>query len=80
MHAALDDVPKEAMIWMPAHMKPGACGKAVRGDGFLLEEVDVEANDAADKLAKRAVEKHRVPLRIRAEINSHDELAAANAM
>jgi len=48
MHVALDDVPKQAVIWMPAHLKPGSCGAAIRGDGFLVEESDVEANDAAD--------------------------------
>ena len=80
MHVALDDVPKEAVIWMPAHLKPGTCGTAVRGDGFLVEEVDVEANDAADKLAKAAVEKHRVPKMVRAAIKEHDDLVMENAM
>ena len=80
MHTALDDTPHEALIWMPAHFKPGTCGVAVRGDGFLVEEVDVMANDLADKLAKRAVEKHRVPKRIRYEIMKHDELVTENAM
>ena len=42
-------------------------------------EIDVEANDAADRLAKRAVEKHRVPHMIRQEIREHDELVLDNA-
>jgi hypothetical protein len=56
MHEVLDDVPQEAVIWMPSHLRPGTCGTATRGDGFLVEEGDVMANDAADKLAKAAVE------------------------
>ena len=79
MHMALDDVPKENVVWMPADLRPGACGKAVRGDGFLVEEVDVAANDMADKLAKKAVLAHRVPLRIRREVKKHDGLVIANA-
>ena len=80
MHVALDDVPKQAVIWMPAHLKPGACGSAIRGEGFLVEEGDVIANDAADKLAKAAVEEHRVPIIIRNAIKEHDELVTDNAM
>ena len=26
MHAAMDDAPSEAVIWMPSHVKPGHCG------------------------------------------------------
>ena len=80
MHAALDDVPPENVIWMPAHLKPGTCGTAVRGDGILVEEVDVEANGEADRLAKRAVAAHRVPTAIRGEVRQHSELVADNAM
>ena len=77
---ALSDVPPEATVWIPSHMKAGSCGKVVRGDGFLMTEVDVEANDVADKYAKRAVIAHRVPFRIREEIKAHDALTACNAM
>lgn len=79
MLVALDDVPKESVIWMPPHLKPGTCGKAIRGDGFLVEEIDVEANDVADKLAKRAVEKHRAPKMIRNQISKQGELVTASA-
>ena len=37
-------------------------------------------NDAADRLAKAAVEAHRVPYRIRKEIEAHDLLTTQNAM
>ena len=77
---AMSDVPSEATIWIPSHMKAGTCGTVVRGDGFLMTEVDVEGNDVADKYAKRAVLAHRVPFRIREEIKAHDALTASNAM
>ena len=77
---AMSDVPPEATVWIPSHMKAGACGTVVRGDGFLVTEVDVEANDVADRYAKRAVLAHRVHFRIREEIKSHDALTAINAM
>ena len=65
---------------MPAHLKPGTCGTAVRGDGFLVEERDVEANGEADRLAKQAVAAHRVPKAIRDEVRQHSELVTDNAM
>jgi hypothetical protein len=80
MHMALDDTPRQAVTWMPAHLRPGQCGTVTRGDGFLLTESDVRGNAEADKLAKRAVEHHRVPLRTRQAIKAHDELVTANAM
>ena len=80
MHVALDGTPPEAVIWMPSHVKAGGCGTIIRGDGFLLKEIDVAANAEADKLAKRAVEEHRVPLLVRSEIKEHDDLTTLNAM
>ena len=53
MHDALDHIPAASVIWMPAHLKPNQCGTVIRGDGFLLTEIDVWANDQADRLAKR---------------------------
>ena len=41
MHNAMDDAPRESVIWMPSHTKKGQCGQTVRGDGFLLTETDV---------------------------------------
>ena len=64
MHA-LDDTPPEAVIWMPSHVGENGVGKEIRGDGFLLQSIDVLTNDVADRYAKRAVEAHRVPYRIR---------------
>ena len=80
MHDIMDDVPFEAVIWMPSHVKKGHCGQIVRGDGFLLTETNVAFNDAADRLAKAAVEAHRGPHRIRMAIEAHDALTTENAM
>ena len=80
MHGALDGTPPDAVIWMPSHVKPGGCGSIIRGDGFLLTEIDVRANAEADTLAKRAVEQHRVPLLIRQQVKDYDELTTQNAM
>ena len=62
-----DDTADENMVWMPAHQ--GDVEKATRckGDGTPLTQVDVQANDKADMLAKRGVEEHRVPYRVRKE-------------
>ena len=79
MHLALDDVPKESVIWMSAHLRPGACGTAVRGDGPLVQEIDVGANAEADRYAKLALLEHRVPAAIRKQLKEHDELVTANA-
>ena len=80
MHIAFDDDLPEAVIWMQSHVKPGQCGAIARGDGFLLIELDVAMNDAADKLAKAAVEAHRAPYRFRKEVEAHDVLTTKNAM
>ena len=79
-HAALEGVPPEDIIWIPSNVKEGGCGSVLRADGFLLTEQDRKANAAADILAKRSVELHRVPLLIRRQIAEHDQLAANNAI
>ena len=58
----LGDTDPKAMAWIPAHLKKEAIGTAVRGDGCLITEEDLEGNDEADRYAKAAVRHHRVPL------------------
>ena len=65
---------------MPSHVRQGGCGSIIRGDGFLLTEEDVEANGMADTYAKRAVLAHRVPYKIRKEVESYNDLTTDNAM
>merc|ERR1712015_491943 len=79
LHEAFGPIDVANVVWIPSHTKPGQCGTAVRGDGFLLEEIDVLMNDLADTYAKRAVEAHRVPFRIRRAIEDHDALTMHNA-
>ena len=45
---------------MPAHKSAAHVGKLRLSNGELLTQMDVDANDKADKLAKQAVEEHRV--------------------
>ncbi len=62
MHDALDDTPTDAMMWMLAHATVADIGTKCREDGFLLTLQHLDSNDMADRLAKRAVVFHRVPL------------------
>ena len=80
MHDALDDTPSQAMIWMPSHATEADLGTICRGDGFLLTLQDLDGNDAADRLAKRAVNFHRVPFMVRKAIEAHDQLTTDNAV
>jgi len=57
---ALDDTPASKVIWLPAHKGQAQVGKMRCGDGTFLTKTDLFGNDAADKLAKRAVQGHRV--------------------
>ena len=52
--------PSNHVGWMPAHLKSWELGTATKSDGSLVNQQDWEANDLADKLAKAAVEFHRV--------------------
>ena len=78
--AALDDTPLENLIWMPAHQKMSAAGVKAKGNNEPLTEVDIEGNDLADRLAKRGVEDHRVPFRLRDEWKKCLEECKARAM
>ena len=53
-------VPSNHVGWMPAHLKSWEVGTATKSDGNLVSQQDWEANDLADRLAKAAVEFHRV--------------------
>jgi hypothetical protein len=68
MLAALDDTESAAMVWMPAHTKESDVGQAYLGDGSRLTCSDRKGNNEADRLAKLAVEAHRVPKHVRDEV------------
>ena len=57
---ALEDTCLSFVLWMPAHKSAAHVGKLKLSNGDLLTENDVKANDIADRLAKQAVEDHRV--------------------
>ena len=63
------------VVWMPAHTSAADVGRARLSDGSTLTTRDREANDAADHLAKRGAELHRVPKHIRKEAKLKDLLA-----
>ena len=62
---AIEDLPLERIVWMPAHHGAKAIGKRAKSDGTLLTAEDVKWRDAADTLAKRGVSDHRVPFKER---------------
>jgi hypothetical protein len=45
---------------MPAHLKRSEVGIITKSDGSVVTLEDIDGNDLADRLAKRAVEAHRV--------------------
>ena len=67
MFTAFDDTPLDNIVWMPAHQGKGAAAIKAKSDDTPLTLVDIETNDMADRLAKRGVEDHRVPYRVRQE-------------
>ena len=76
---AFDDhaTPSDAvdLAWMPAHTKPADVGKVALSNGQLLTVKDRAANDAADFLAKRGAQSHRVPREVRKKVKNHELLA-----
>ena len=58
--SVLEEVPNDKVVWMPAHKTKQYAGKARCGNGELLTEDDIAGNAEADRLAKLAVERHRV--------------------
>jgi hypothetical protein len=79
MFAALGDTPPEAMVWMPAHTSRKDVGVKLLGDGSTLTAIDRESNAEADRLAKLAVEVHRVPKAPLDFVTEHEQLVAATA-
>ena len=57
---ALAGTPAHDIAWMPAHKSRSFVGCSRLSNGLLLTEIDRDANDRSDKLAKSAVEIHRV--------------------
>ena len=73
LFTAFDDTPPESILWMPAHQTKGAATVRCKSNGSPLTQVDIEANAEDDRLAKRGVEDHRVPHRVREELKACSE-------
>ena len=67
LFTAFDDTPVENIVWMPAHQDDGKAKVRTKSNGTPLTQQDIDANDLADRLAKRGIEDHRVPYRVRQE-------------
>ncbi len=78
--SAIDDVPPEAFVWMPARTRRHDVGRLLLGDGTPLAERDRRANSMADVLAKRAVAAHRVSKATRQCVEAEDDRVRAAAM
>jgi hypothetical protein len=52
--SAMVDVPRDHIVWMPAHTTIADVGRARLSNGCLLTAADRNANDRADALAKSA--------------------------
>lgn len=64
---------KEA-VWIPAHTSEDEVAMVRLGNGVRLTAMDRFGNVEADRLAKLAVEEHRVPESVRAEAKRQEEL------
>ena len=73
--ATCDSVDPPQLLWMPAHTSAADVGRARLSNGQVLTAKDRSANDAADTLAKRGAETHRVPKDVRRQVKQRDLLA-----
>ena len=64
----------ERVVWIPAHTSEHDIGIKSIGDGRKLTAVDRDSNSLADRLAKLAVEEHRVPPVVLSAVNKHYKL------
>ena len=77
--AATDGLPLGDAAWMPAHTVAADVGQRRLSNGELLSARDRRGNDAADALAKEAVDLHRVPAGIRKAVSDQEEEVTAMA-
>ena len=58
--SALEDTEVDKMVWVPAHKSKQAAGQFRCSDGEWITGADIGGNAEADRLAKLAVQQHRV--------------------
>ena len=68
------------LVWMPAHTSKGQIGVARKGDGSRLSEADRRGNQLADELAKKGAKTHRMPLRVRNDLEVAERVALRAAL
>ena len=76
---AIEGTPPELFVWMPAHTSSHDVGVKRLSDGSTLSQLDRDANDCADGMAKAAAAVERVPRAIRDRIKEHHALVEATA-
>ena len=73
--ATRNEIDTMDVSWIPAHTTPSQIGRVRLGDGRLLSPLEMWGNAMADKMAKQAVEEHRVPEHIRKQLWEHRHFA-----
>ena len=58
--SALEDTEVDKVVWMPAHKSKQAASQFRCSNGEWITEADIRGNAEADRLAKLAVQQHRV--------------------
>ena len=72
---ACDEEAMPEVVWMPAHTSAADVGRTKLSNGAFLSTLDRAANDAADTLAKRGAETHRIPREVRKRVKQRELLA-----
>ncbi len=70
----------DRVVWMPSHRAEHEVGVALKSGGTYLTHADRSAINLADRLAKAAAAKHRVPADVRARIAADEANAEAIAI
>ena len=69
----------EAVVWVLAHTSEQDIGIKLIGNGRKLTAADRDSNSLAARLAKLAVEEHRVPSHLRSVVNKHELQASGRS-
>ena len=65
---------------MPAHTAAWQVGRTRKGDGSRLTATDRTGNDLADGMAKKGAKLHRVPWKLRCEVETAERVALRAAL
>ena len=73
MHHVMDDTSRDKVVWMPAHTSEADVGNKRLSDGIALTATDRATNGKADKHAKAAAQKVRVPAELRRDYDDYSQ-------